>query len=156
MKVLVPLDGSAAALAPIAHLEWLARAGVKLEVRVLNVQPRFHMHIAQFTRRSARQAFRAERSAAAFSAALDTLLAARISFAAICELGHPAERVAAVAERERVNEIMIGVGRHPAWLRLLGAPSIARQVMALSDIPVSVFSSAAARPVPPAAAERPE
>jgi nucleotide-binding universal stress UspA family protein len=156
MKVLVPLDGSAAALAPIAHLEWLARAGVKLEVRVLNVQPRFHMHIAQFTRRSARQAFRAERSAAAFSAALDTLLAARIRFAAICELGHPAERVAAVAERERVNEIMIGVGRHPAWLRLLGAPSIARQVMALSDIPVSVFSSAAARPVPPAAAERPE
>jgi nucleotide-binding universal stress UspA family protein len=154
MKVLVPVDGSAAALAPIAHLEWLARAGVKLEVRVLNVQPRFHMHIAQFTSGSARHAFRAERSAAAFAGARDALLAARIPFAAICELGHPAERIAAVAERERVDEIMIGVGRHPAWLRLLGAPSIARRVMALSDIPVSLFSSAAARAVPPAAAER--
>jgi len=153
MKVLVPVDGSAAALAPIAHLEWLARAGVKLEVRVLNVQPRFHRHIAQFTRRSARQAFRAERSAAAFSGALDALLAARIPFTAICELGHPAERIAAVAERERVDEIMIGVGRHPAWLRLI-APSVARRVMGLTDIPVTLHSCSAARPVPPAAAER--
>ena len=153
MKVLVPVDGSAAALAPIAHLEWLARAGVKLEVRLLNVQPRFHLHIAQFTARSAREAFRAERSAAAFSGALDALLAARIPFAAICELGIPAERIAAVAERERVDEIMIGVGRHPAWLRLL-APSIARRVMALTDIPVTLYSSAAARAVPPPAAAR--
>lgn len=154
MKVLVPVDGSAAALAPIAHLEWLARAGVKLEVRVLNVQPRFHLHIAQFTSRSARQGFRAERSAAAFSAALDALLAARIPFAALCELGLPAERIAAVAEREQVDEIMIGVGRHPAWLRLVGAPSIARRVMALTDIPVTLFSNAAARAIPPARAER--
>lgn len=156
MKVLVPVDGSTAALAPIAHLEWLARAGVKLDVRLLNVQPRFHMHIAQFTRRSARRAFRAERSAAAFSGALEALRAARIPFASICELGHPAERIAAVAKRERVDEIMIGVGRHPAWLRLLGAPSIARRVMALSDIPVSLFSPAPARSLPPAAAERVE
>ena len=142
MKVLVPVDGSAAALAPIAHLEWLARAGVKLEVRVLNVQPRFHLHIAQFTSRSARQEFRAERSAAALSDAMDALLAARIPFAAICELGHPAERIAAVAARERVDEIMIGVGRHPAWLQLL-APSIARRVMALTGIPVTLLSNAA-------------
>jgi nucleotide-binding universal stress UspA family protein len=150
MKVLVPVDGSTAALAPIAHLEWLARAGVRLEVRLLNVQPRFHMHIAQFTPCTMRQAFRAERSAAALGGAIDRLLAARIPFAAICELGPPAERIAAVAERERVDEIMIGVGRHPAWLRLL-APSIARRVMALSDIPVTLFSNAAPRAAPPAA-----
>jgi len=153
MRVLVPVDGSAAALAPIAHLAWLSRAGVKLDVRVLNVQPCFHLHIAQFIPRSARQAFRAERSAAAFSDALEALAAARIPCTALCELGQPAERIAAVAERERVDEIMIGVGRHPAWLRLL-APSVARQVMALTDIPVSVFPSVTARVIPPAAAER--
>jgi nucleotide-binding universal stress UspA family protein len=153
MKVLVPVDGSAAALAPIAHLAWLARASVKLDVRVLNVQPRFPVHIAQFSSRSARHAFRAERSAAAISAALDALTAARIPFTVLCELGRPAERIAAVAERERVDEIMIGVGRHPAWLRLV-APSIARRVMALTGIPVTLYSGAAARAAPRAAAER--
>jgi nucleotide-binding universal stress UspA family protein len=140
MKVLVPVDASAAALAPIRHIESLARAGVKVEVLLVNVQPRFSRHIAQFTSRAARRSLRAERSAAAFAQAIDALAAARAPFAAVCELGGPAERIAAVAERERVDEIMIGVGRHPAWLRFLN-PSIARGVMARTDIPLTIFSS---------------
>jgi hypothetical protein len=34
---------------------------------------------------------------------------------------------------------MMGVGRHPGWLRWLN-PSIAQSVMALTDIPVTVFA----------------
>ena len=44
-----------------------------------------------------------------------------------------------VAEREKVDEIMFGVGRHPAWLRWFN-PSIAQGVMAHTDIPVTVFA----------------
>jgi nucleotide-binding universal stress UspA family protein len=139
MKVLVPVDASVAALAPIRHIASLARAGVRIEVVLVNVQPRFNRHIAQFTSRAARQALRAERSTAAFAHAIDALVAARVPLAAVAELGDPAERIAAVAERERVEEIMIGVGRHPAWLRFLN-PSIAQGVMARTDIPVTVFS----------------
>ena len=62
MKVLVPVDSSSAALAPVAHLESLARSGVALEVLVLNVQPRFHRHVSQFSSRAARDALRMERS----------------------------------------------------------------------------------------------
>jgi nucleotide-binding universal stress UspA family protein len=147
MKVLVPADGSRAGLAPIAHLEWLSRSGVPLEVLLVNVQPRFHQHIARFTSRAAREAWRAERSALALAQAIEALVAAQVRFAAIAEIGTPAERIAAVAEREGVDEIVIGVARHPLWLRLLDT-SLVRGVMARTDIAVTVLA------VPPAAAER--
>ena len=139
MKILVPVDASEAALAPVAYLESLRNAGVALEVLLLNVQPRFHRHIAQFTSRAARDAVRQERSSAAMARAIEALSLAAIPFRAVAETGHPAERIAAVAERESVDEVMMGVGRHPAWLRWLN-PSIAQGVMERTDIPVTVFA----------------
>ena len=139
MKILLPVDASSAALAPIPHLEALARAGVALEVLVMNVQPRFRRQVARFTSRSSRDALREERSRAAMARAIETLSSTQIPFRAFAETGHPAERIAAVAEREQVDEVMIGVGRHPQWLRWIN-PSIAQAVMELSDIPVTVFA----------------
>jgi nucleotide-binding universal stress UspA family protein len=139
MKILMPVDGSKAALAPVARLAELQRAGTPLEVIVVNVQPRFSRHISQFTSRAARDALRAERSSAAVAQALELLWAAGVRCRAIAETGGPAERIAVVASRERVDEIMMGVGRHPAWLRLLN-PSIAEGVMARTDIPVTVLA----------------
>jgi nucleotide-binding universal stress UspA family protein len=139
MKVLIPVDASQAALAPIAYLSTLAKAGVRLEVLLMNVQPRFHRHVAQFTSRRARDAMREERSRAAMARAIEALSLADIPFTALAESGLPAERIAAVAEREKVDEVMMGVGRHPAWLRWFN-PSIAQGVMARTDIPVTVLA----------------
>ena len=139
MKVLVPVDGSRAALAPIEHLVSLKRSNVPLEVLVINVQPRFHRHISRFSTRTDRDALRAERSGAAMAGAIDALSLAGIAFRTVSEVGQPAERIAEVARREGVDEVMIGTGRHPAWLRAVN-PSIAQGVMARIDIPVSVFA----------------
>jgi nucleotide-binding universal stress UspA family protein len=139
MKILVPVDASEAALAPISHLTALARSGVQVEVLVLNVQPSFHRHISQFTTRRARDEVRAERSRAAMARAIEALSLARIPFTALAETGVPAERIAAVAAAEKVDEVMMGVGRHPAWLRWFN-PSIAQGVMARTDIPVTVLA----------------
>jgi nucleotide-binding universal stress UspA family protein len=139
MKVLVPVDASAAALAPVAHLEALARSGVQIEVLVLNVQPRFHRHVSQFSSRKARDLLRQERSRIAMARAIEALSRTPLRFSAFTEIGRVAERIAAVAERERVDEVMMGVGRHPNWLRWIN-PSIAQGVMALTDIPVSVLA----------------
>lgn len=136
MKILVPVDASSAALVPITHL---ASSKTKIEVLVLNVQPKFHRHVARFTSRAARDALRAERSRAAMARAIETLSLAGVPFRALTETGAPAERIAAVAEREHVDEIMMGVGRHPAWLRWLN-PSIAQGVMGRTDIPVTIFA----------------
>ena len=139
MKVLIPVDSSRAALAPVEHLARLARSGVELEVLVMNVQPRFHRHISQFSSRRARDELRVERSRAAMARAIEALSLAGLPFRAFAEVGTPAERIAAVAERERVDEVMMGVGRHPGWLRWLN-PSIAQGIMARTDIPVTVLS----------------
>ena len=136
MKILVPVDASAAALAPILRL---AQARSQAEVLVLNVQPAFHRHIAQFTTRAMRDQLRAERSAQVMAQAIEALAGAGVPFRALTETGRPAQRIAAVAEREQVDEIRMGVGRHPAWLRWLN-PSIAQGVMALTDIPVTVLA----------------
>jgi nucleotide-binding universal stress UspA family protein len=139
MRILIPVDASDAALAPIAYVETLARADVKLEVLVMNVQPRFHRHVSRFTSRAARDSLRAERSRAAMARAIEELSLRGIPFRVFAEIGQPAERIAAVAEREQVSEVMMGVGRHPAWLRWLN-PSIAQAVMERTDIPVTVLA----------------
>lgn len=139
MRYLVPLDSSRAALAPIEHLEAAKRRGASVEAVLLNVQPRMHRHIVQFTRRADRDAFRAERSRGVMAGAIARLSRAGISFRALTEVGQPAERIAAVAEAEQVDEILMGVGRHPRWLRWL-KPPIAQGVAARTDIPVAVMA----------------
>jgi len=139
MKYLIPVDSSRAALAPIEHLETAMRRGASVEAVVLNVQPRLHRHISQFTRKSDREALRAERSGAAMAEAIERLARAGVAFRALTAVGSPAERIAAVAEAEQVDEILMGVGRHPQWLRWLN-PSIAQGVVARTDIPVAVVA----------------
>lgn len=139
MKILIPVDGSQAALAAVHHAVTLHRAGVDLHAILLHVQPRLHRHIAQFSARSARDALRAERSAAALAPAIELLSQSKTPFVALTDLGRPAARIAAMAEREAVDEIVMGVGRHPQWLRWLN-PSIAQGVMARTDIPVTVLA----------------
>jgi len=139
MKYLIPIDASQASLAPLGHLERAARRGAVVEAVVLNVQPRFHRHIAQFTRKADREALRAERSRAAMAQAIERLSQTTIPFRAIAAVGNRAERIAAIATAERVDEILIGTGRHPAWLRWLN-PSVAQEILARTDIPVTVFA----------------
>jgi nucleotide-binding universal stress UspA family protein len=139
MKLLIPVDGSEAAIAGVHHALALHRAGVAVQAIVLHVQPRLHRHIARFSSKTARDALRTERSAAALAPAIDLLSKSNTPFAALTDLGGPAERIAAVAEREAIDEIVMGVGRHPQWLRWLN-PSIALGVMARTDIPVTVLA----------------
>lgn len=139
MRYLIPIDASQAALAPIEYLERAQRRGEAVEAVVLNVQPRFHRHIAQFTRKADRDALRAERSRAATARAIERLAQAAIPFRVLADSGRLAERIAAVAAVERVDEILIGTGRHPAWLRWL-TPAVAQEVLERTDIPVTVLA----------------
>jgi nucleotide-binding universal stress UspA family protein len=139
VKYLMPVDASDAALAPVQHLERARRRGDKVEAIVLNVQPRFPRAIARFTRKADRDSLRAERSRAAMARAIERLARAGVAFRALTEVGGIAERIAAVAEAEGVDQIVMGVARHPQWLSWLN-PSIAQAVVARSDVPVAVFA----------------
>ena len=121
MKYLVPVDGSPASLAPIEHLERMARCGIGLEAVLLNVQPRFHRHISQFTRKRDRDAWRTERSLAAMAPAAGRLTGAGIPFKLVAGAGNLEERIAAVAAAERVDDVLRSERPSPAERYLLPA-----------------------------------
>jgi hypothetical protein len=111
MKYLIVVGASQDWLAPVERLERASRNGGAVEAVLLNVQPRFNRHIAQFTRKADRDALRTERSRAATAPAAERLSRAGIPHRLITELGDPAERIPAVAAAERVDEILADSGR---------------------------------------------
>lgn len=139
MKVLIAVDASQASLEGVKHVCSMKRRGADIDALVLNVQPFFSQHVAPFSSSAARKALHAERSRAAVAQAVEELTLARVPFRLLIELGPPADRIAKVAAREAVDEIVMGVGRHPEWLRWMN-PSISRGVMARTDIPVTVLN----------------
>jgi nucleotide-binding universal stress UspA family protein len=139
MKFLVPVNASTPELAPIEHVESVARRGTEAEVLLLNVQPAFNRRVSRFTSRADRNAFRAERSRAAMAGVIERFAHSRIPFRAVMVIGDPAERIAELAEAERVDEILIGELRRPHWLRWL-MPAPAEAIAACTDIPVTVVA----------------
>jgi nucleotide-binding universal stress UspA family protein len=140
MKYLIPIDGSQAALAPISYLTTAARRGIGVEAILLNVQPLFNFRVAQFSQRADRDALREDWSRGDMAAAVAMSTRAGILYRAVTALGPVAAHIAATAERENVDEILIGVGRSPAWLRWL-KPSLASAVGARTNVPVAVIAS---------------
>lgn len=128
MKILVPLDGSAASTAAIAHVKALARKGVPVQALLLHVQVCFSRHISQFSRRAARDALRAERSGSALAPAMDELLRAKIPFVALTACGERADCIAATAARERADEIVLGIDA-----------GILENLLSRTEVPVTVL-----------------
>jgi nucleotide-binding universal stress UspA family protein len=139
MKFLVYVDTWTPEISPVEHVERAMRRGEKVEVVVLNVQRPFNQRVSRFTRRADRDALRAERSRTAMAGVIERLSRTGIPFRASTELGEPAERIAAVAEAVRADEILIGERRRAGWLRWL-APSAAQKIAAYTDVPVVVIA----------------
>lgn len=117
MRYLILVDAAHDWMAPIERLERAARSGAAIEAVLLNVQPRFSRHIAQFTRKADRDALRAERSRAAIAQAAGRLSQAGVPYQLIAGLGDPAECLAAVAASERVDDVLVGAKRRSALER---------------------------------------
>jgi nucleotide-binding universal stress UspA family protein len=138
MKVLIPVDGSQAALAAVDHVCTLKDQGADIEAVVLHVAPRFNRHTGRFVGRNARAAFYMDECKAAAAGAVNRLAAAHVPFQLMMTMGPVAERIARVADRQRVDQIVMGTGRQPEWLRRL-VGSVSDGVMARTDIPVTVL-----------------
>jgi nucleotide-binding universal stress UspA family protein len=138
MKVLIPLDGSQPALAALDHICTLRREGADIEALLLHVCPRLSRHSGRFVSREAREGYYTEECKAAAARAVSRLAAAGVPFRVLMTIGPTAEYIARVAEQERVDQIIIGAGRQPEWLRRLFS-SLADCVMARTDIPVTVL-----------------
>jgi nucleotide-binding universal stress UspA family protein len=138
MKILIPLDGSDAALQAVHHSLALAREGLRFTAVLANVQEPTYLYELVL----ARDPELLERASAAAGAhALESgerlLMAVGIAFDREIATGDPAHTLIDIAERHGCDAIVLGSrgagGRRHA---LLGA--VAHEVLHASPLPVTI------------------
>jgi nucleotide-binding universal stress UspA family protein len=140
MKFLIPIDDAVeSAIAPIEQVKSAKRKGMPVEVLLLNVQRPFSYRVSRLSSKTGRDALHAQRGAEALTGAIERLTRTGVPFRAIMQVGDPAECIAATAEAEQVDEILMSVARRPRWLYWRW-PSGVRDIISRTDIPVSVVA----------------
>ncbi len=92
MRYRIVIDAVGDWTSQVEQIERAARRGERVEAELVSVQPRFSRHIAQFTRKAARDAWRAERSRRAVAPVAERLARAGIPFRTAYVVGDPAAR----------------------------------------------------------------
>lgn len=132
-KVLVPIDGSPAALRALRHA-----MNVATEIHILNVQPRAEvpallLHMTQSEIDNAQR----EHGKSTLVDARKVLDAARRAYRAHVVLGDPAAEIVRMADSEHVDLIVMGT-RGMSAIGNLALGSIATKVVHLSKVPVTL------------------
>ena len=136
-RILIPVDATDVSRFAIEHAIRRVRTGEALEIHLLNVQPRFSRHVAQFVSRHALDLFYWDRSATALTPATDLLHRAGIRCTTGVRRGDPALEIARCAESNGFSAIVMATrGMGSVWEMLLG--SVTARVLRLSRVPVEV------------------
>lgn len=137
-RVLVPVDGSRNSECALRHVVDEFRHSPDMEVHLLNVQPRFSRHIAQFIARTTRRAFHQDEAEKALQPARRLLEQLGVPYRAHVEVGSKAATITAVAQRLRCNRIVMGTARKNSLTRML-EDSTTNRVLEQTSVPVEVI-----------------
>jgi YjbE family integral membrane protein len=139
MKLLLPVDGSRSSLAAVQHVvnECLSK-GMK-EVHLLHVRTPINQHAARFISKRDRAAYHRAEAEKALQPARVLLEKHGIAFASHTELGDKAETINRVAQRLRVDRIVMGTARKNSFTRMI-QDSVTNQVLELARVPVEVVA----------------
>jgi nucleotide-binding universal stress UspA family protein len=138
-RVLVPVDGSRNSEYAIRHVVREFLKGSALEVHVLNVQPPFSRHIAQFLSRKSRDAFHRDEAEKALRPARELLERQRVPYAVHLRLGDKAKAIVDEARRLRCDQIVMATARKNSLTRML-QDSVTNRVLEQTSVPVEVIS----------------
>jgi nucleotide-binding universal stress UspA family protein len=138
MRILVPVDGSQAALRAVKHAAAIA-AHTRGEVQLLNVQPILPMYgvVRTYMRVPQYKVARATLARQALAGAEKMLARAKIAHRDHVMYGEPGETIAAAARELKCRMIVMGTrGQGAVGTLLLG--SVATKVVHLSKVPVTL------------------
>jgi len=136
-KVLVPVDGSPNALKAVQHVvNDCINSGMR-EIHLLNVRTPLTQHAARFISKRDRAAFHRAEAEKALTPAQALLERFGVPFSAHVELGDKAEVIDRVAQRLRVDQIVMGTARKNSLTRLL-EDSLTNRVLELTQVPVAI------------------
>ena len=137
LKVLIPVDGSSNALKAVQHvINECINNGMR-EVHLLNVRTPLTQHAARFISKRARIAFHRSEAEKALTPARALLERHGVPFSAHTELGKKAEVIDRVAQRLRVDQIVMGTARKNSLTRLI-EDSVTNRVLELTRVPVAI------------------
>ena len=142
MKILLPVDGSANALQAVRHVVNRFLGDSAMEVHLLHVRAPLSQHIARFVSRRDRENFHKDEAGRALAPARDLLNQFGVPHAEHIELGEKAATIHRVAQRLRVNQIVMGTARKNSITRVL-EDSVTNKVLEIAQVPVEVIAGRA-------------
>lgn len=138
MLILLPIDGSSAALAAVHHVLALSRAGLRLRCLLANVQEPTHLYEVVLAHDSA--VLEAASQAAgehALAEAAVLLSAAGVAHDAVVAHGDPGHVLVELAESQACDAIVL-TGREPGLLVGGRLGEVAQSVLRHAGVPVSI------------------
>lgn len=138
-KILLPVDGSENAMQAVRHVVNRFLGDSAMEVHLLHVRAPLSQHIARFVSRRDREGFHRAEAEKVLSPARDFLNQFGVPHAEHVELGEKAATIHRVAQRLRVNQIVMGTARKNSLTRML-EDSVTNKVLEIAQVPVEVVA----------------
>ena len=153
MKLLVPVDGSAASHRAVDHALWLAQGRAEASLTLLNVQSRETLDISDIDVEAAPvDVIAARESAKVLQPAIKACEAAGVRFETRAEFGPICDTILRVAHDTHADQIVMGSrGLGRLGSALLG--SVVTEVIHAATVPVTVVKETTRVPAPAPAAE---
>jgi YjbE family integral membrane protein len=139
VKVLVPVGGADGSQHAVRHVLAQFLKGTEIEIHLLNVQPPFSRHIAQFASAQSRADFHRERAEKALAPARGLLDNHKVPYAVHTALGDRAELIAETAKKLRCHHIVMSTARKNSLTRML-EDSVTNKVLELTSVPVEMIA----------------
>jgi YjbE family integral membrane protein len=139
VKVLIPVDGSTNSLKAVQHVVNRFVENHLLEIHLLHVRTPLTQNAARFISKRNRAAWHRDEAEQALKPARDMLEKFKAPYAAHVELGERARTIGRVAQRLRVDQIVMGTARKNSLTRLI-EDSVTNKVLELARVPVEVVA----------------
>ena len=141
-KILVPIDGSRNSQYAVRLVVNEFLKNPAMEIHLLNVQPPFSRHIAQFIGRKARDTFHHDEAEKALRPARQLVEKFGVPYSAHVKVGRKANMIVDEAHRLRCNRIVMSTARKNSLTRML-EDSTTNKVLELTSVPVEVIAGEA-------------
>jgi YjbE family integral membrane protein len=138
-RILVPVDGSPNSQYAVRQVINEFMKDSALEVHLLNVQPAFSRHIANFVSRSNRHDYHRAQGQKALGPIKQLLENHGVPYAEHLEVGDKAALIAQAARRLRCDRIVMSTARKNSLTRML-EDSTTNRVLEATDVPVEIIA----------------
>lgn len=138
-RILVPVDGTRNAEYALRQVIRDFASNPAVEVHLLNVQPPFSRHIAQFVRKSTRDEFHREQAEKVLAPVRAMLERHGVPYSAHVRLGDKAKVIVDEARRLRCHRIVMATARKNSITRMI-EDSVTNKVLEQTSVPVEVIA----------------